>query len=449
MNRLARARLGMTTRIKELAMAFSSTSLFSAFSPKSLQVDSSIVQQSQIVNMNSRIALRTARIVRVPVRHSARRFASTNQQAAAAGGSSGLVGGLAGGAIVFGVSSLRRTPNQAHIIQAGYGYYYYSGARSIVNAASSTKSQFSKLTQNIQESAPEPNEALKWLRSTANSYAAFIPGAKSYVDAAFNDLDKVQANHGKEVEDIVNNAYKELKDATKSGMSVETATKTWEILEKSIKQLGELASDSASEILDNHPQVKEMVGGNLDQLKSMADNYGPEAKKQLEETYQQISDVIKGGVSMQSINKVRQLVQEKSDQMRKFGDEAWKKGMEQAKPYLDKNPQVKEIVEKNQESLRNGNFGELFEKIKEAVSSGSTDQLQQYVKQAGEQYSKMMPNSGGIFDTMQKLQDIAKDHGKEAEEIVKGTYEDIRKILQKRIGEAEKVAAKAGKNAKQ
>jgi cell division septum initiation protein DivIVA len=232
-------------------------------------------------------------------------------------------------------------------------------------------------------------------------------------------------------------------------MSVETASRSWEILEKTIKQLGELASDSAFEILDNHPELKEKVGGNLDQLKGMADNYGPEAKKQLDDTYKQIQDVIKGGVSMESVNKVRQLIQDKTEQMKKFGDEAWKKGMEQAKPYLDKNPQVKEIVEKNADTLKKGNFGELFEKVKEAVSSGNTDQLQQYAKQAGEKYSKMIPGGGdGIFATIQKLQDIAKDHGKEAEEIVKGAYKDIQKILEKRMGEAEKVASKAGKEAK-
>ena len=269
------------------------------------------------------------------------------------------------------------------------------------------------------------------------------------MDSAFDDLDKVQQNHGKEVENIVNNAYKELKNATKSGMSVETASKTWEILEKTIKQLGELASDSASEILDNHPQLKEKVGGNLDQLKSMADNYGPEAKKQLDDTYKEITDMIKGGVSVDSINKVRQLIQDKTEQMKKFGDEAWKKGMDQAKPYLDKNPQVKEIVEENADSLKNGNFAELFEKVKDAVSSGNTEQLQQYAKQASEKYSKMMPSGDGIFSTLQRLQNVAKDHGKEAEEIVKGAYEDIRKILEKRIREAEKLAGKAGKDTKQ
>jgi hypothetical protein len=61
----------------------------------------------------------------------------------------------------------------------------------------------------------------------------------------------------------------------------------------------------------------------------------------------------------------------------------------------------------------------------------------------------MMPSGDGIFSTLQRLQNVANDHGKEAEEIVKGAYEDIRKILETRIREAEKLAGKAGKNAKQ
>merc|ERR1712098_462438 len=160
----------------------------------------------------SRTATRAvARSARTPLRASRQvRFQTTNQQAAKAGGPSGLVGGLAGGGLVF---------------LAGYGYYYFSGAKTIVNAASTSKAQLQKLTQGIQDSAPEPNEALKWLRSTTSQYAAFIPGAKPYVDSAFNDLDKVQAKHGDEVD------------------------KAWSILEKTMSQLGELAKDSAGEII--------------------------------------------------------------------------------------------------------------------------------------------------------------------------------------------------------
>jgi len=62
-------------------------------------------------------------------------------------------------------------------------------------------------------------------------------------------------------------------------MTMETATKSWEIIENTLSQLGQLAADSATDILDNHPEIKEKFGGNLEQLKSMADAGGSEAKK--------------------------------------------------------------------------------------------------------------------------------------------------------------------------
>lgn len=401
-----------------------------------------------------------ARTARAPLRSQVR-FATTNQQAAAAGGSSGLVGGLAGGTLVF----LVRLPFLSHRFptkstQGAYGYYHFSGAKSIVNAASTSKAQFQKLTQGIQDNAPEPNEALKWLRSTTQQYAALIPGAKGYVDSAFNDLDKVQAKHGDEVDKIVSEAYKELKTATKSGMSMETAVKTWNILEKTMAQLGELASDSAGEILDEHPQLKEKLGGGLDQLKGMADSYGPEAKKELDQTYQQIKDVVKGGVSVETISKVKKLIEEKTQKVKQLGDEAWKKGMEQAKPLLEKNPQVKELVEKNADALKQGNAGEVFAKVKDAVSSGNLDSLQDYVKQAGEkaknsglgknieQYAKMIPGGSEILPKLMKLQDVAKTRGEDAEKLLKEAYKEVQSVLTKKTEELEKLADEAKKDAK-
>lgn len=301
---------------------------------------------------------------------------------------------------------------------------------------------------------------MKWLHDTATSYAAFIPGAKGYVDAAFKDLEKVQEKHGKEVENIVQDAYKNLKEATKSGVSVETAAKSWEIVQNALEKLGQLAADSASEILDNHPQIKEKVGGNLDQLKKLADNGGEEAKKELDETYQQIKDLVKGGVGVGSVEKVKKLIQEKTEKIQKLGDEAWKKGLEQAKPYLDKNPKVKQIVEENADSLKQGNFGELFDKVKKAASSGNIDELQEYAKSAGEkakkssvgqgisQYAKLIPGGDEILPKLQKLQDVAQKRGGDAEKILKGAYKDIQEVLQKRIGEVEKLADEAGKDAK-
>jgi hypothetical protein len=279
-----------------------------------------------------------------------------------------------------------------------------------------------------------------------------------FYSTAFNDLDTIEQKHRGEVNDIVSKAYSEMKDATKNGLSVETAQQTWEILQNALKQLGELAGDSASEILDNHPQLKEKVGGNIDQLKGMANSYGPEAKKELDQTYEQIKGVLAGGVGVGTIDKIRQIVQEKVEKVKKMGDEAWKKGMEQAKPFFDKNPKVKELIEKNADALKQGNIAELYEKVKE----GNADTIQEYVKEATEKakeggkgmgkdlekYIKMIPGGDKIFPKLMKLQEIAKKHGDEAEKIMKETYDEIAEVLQKKTGEVEKLGEKAKADAK-
>jgi F0F1-type ATP synthase membrane subunit b/b' len=300
----------------------------------------------------------------------------------------------------------------------------------------------------VKESAPEPNELLKWFRQIVISYAAFIPGAKSYVDSVFDDLDKIEQKHRSEVNKILSNAYSEMREVTQGGLSLEAAQKTWEILEKYLKQLGELGSDSADEILDNRPELKEKAGGNLDQLKSMANSYGPEAKKELDQTYNQIKEAMAGGVGIGTVEKIRQIVQEKSEKVKQIGDEAWKKAMEQAKPYLDQNPQIKEMIEKNQDVLKSGNITELHEKLKE----GNEDQIQDYIKQAMEkaknngigknmeQYMKMIPGGDKIVPALTKLDEVAKKRGDEAQKLLKETYDEVVEVLQNKTKDAEKLA---------
>lgn len=393
----------------------------------------------------SRVVVRSVRQLRnLPIARGSRRYAT---EAPSSGSTSAyspaIIGGLVGGSLVFA---------------GGYTYYHFSGAKTLVSTAHETKAYFDKAKARFSESTPEPNEALQWLRQTATSYAAFIPGASGYVNSAFDDLDAVRAKHGDKVDNVVKQAYGEIKDVTKDkGMSLETATQVWDILQKRLKQIGELAGDAAQDIMNNHPELKEKVGGNLDQLKAMGDKYGPEAKKQVDQTWEQVQDIIKGGVSINTANKIRALVQEKMEVVKKMGDEAWKKGLEQAKPYLDKSPQVKELVEKNADSLKQGNFTELYEKIKDAVSSGSTESIEQYIKTATEKaksagggmagdldkYVKMVPGADKIMPKLSQLQEISQKHGKEAEDLLKSTYDDIQQVLQKRVGEAEKLAQKA------
>ncbi|MCJ1398609.1 hypothetical protein MMC11_001809 [Xylographa trunciseda] len=394
----------------------------------------------------SRAAFRSVRQLRnLPIARASRRYATTGQEASKSSPnySQAIIGGLVGGGIAFA---------------GGYTYYYFSGAKTLVNTAHQTKAYFEEAQERLAKATPEPNEALKWLRSTATTYAAFIPGASGYVNTAFDDLDAVRAKHGGKVDDIVRQAYSEIKAVTKDkGMSMETATQVWEIIQKRLKQIGELASDAAQDILNNHPDIKAKVGGSLDQLKDMGDKFGPEAKKQVDQTWEQIQDIIKGGVSMETANKIRSVVQEKIDVVKKMGDEAWKKGMEQAKPYLDKSPKVKELVENNADSLKQGNFTELWDKIKDAVQSGNTDSIEKYIKSATDkaksqadsmgggldQYFKMIPGADKIMPKLAQLQEISEKHGKEAEDLVKATYDDIQTVVQKRLKQAEDLAKKA------
>lgn len=315
------------------------------------------------------------------------------------------------------------------------------------------------MQKKLNETAPEPNEALQWLRQTATYHARFIPGASRYVETAFDELDAIRAKHGDEVDNIVREAYEELKGVTGKGMTVQTAQEAWDILQKHMKRILDLAGDAASDILNNHPELKSRVGGSLDQLKQMGEQYGPEAKKQVDQTWDQIRDILNSGISVETADKIRKVVQEKTDTVKKTGDEAWDKGMEQAKPYLDKNPKVKELLERNTDSLMQGNMQELWEKVKLAVESGSTKDLENYVnstvnkaKQSGfgrlDQYLNMVPGGGQIIPRLSQFGEVAQKHGQEAEKFTKETVDEISKVLSKKAAQEQELAKKAEREGK-
>ncbi|KAL8937877.1 MAG: hypothetical protein Q9216_004203 [Gyalolechia sp. 2 TL-2023] len=355
-----------------------------------------------------------------------------------------LIGGLAGGAFV---------------LLGGYSYYHLSGAKTLVHTAHETRGTVQKYTQQFKDANPEPSEAIRWLRSSAQSYATLIPGARGYVDAFFDDLDAIHKKHGKEVDNIVKEAYGELKDNVASeGMSMTSALKAWEVLQKYMNRITELAGDASEDILNNHPALKEKVGGNIDQLKQMGESYGPEAKKQVEETWEQVRGILKDGVGANTIPKIQSLVQDNLQKMHEMGDKIWDQGMEKAKPLLDKSPEVKRIVDKNKDELKQGNVQELYENIKESVQAGDTGKLEQYVSdtvskakkstslgEAGglEQYLNMIPGGGEIVPKLTKMKQIAQEQGEEAEKIAKDTVEEIEDVLNKRVSQAQDLAKTA------
>ncbi|PYH30062.1 uncharacterized protein BO87DRAFT_462528 [Aspergillus neoniger CBS 115656] len=406
-----------------------------------------------MMNRSPRVAtrcLRQQRLRQSAGRYRNARFQSSSSSSSSSSGSTGtgssnpaLVGGLSGGLIA---------------IVTGYTWYHFSGARKAVKTMKQTQVYADQVKQGIINNAPEPDKALNWLRDTLKSYAVFLPGVSQHIDTAFDDLEKVKQRHGPEVDSIVRDAYKELKSlGSKGGSNADTAIQALQVLQKSLTRLMELSGDAAGDILDNHPWLQEKVGGGWKQLKEMGEAYGPQAKEEVDKTREQLAGVAKKGFSLASVEEVRKLIQEKSEKLQKLGDEMWQKGLEESKQYLDKNPKVKELVENNADALKKGNVSELWGMVKEAASSGKTEQVEKYVKEKVDQaqqsgsfdlskWADMVPGGSNVLGQLQSLRTLQEKKGKEAENVLKETMDEIQQVLKKRKEQMEKLASEAKKD---
>ncbi|EEA23158.1 conserved hypothetical protein [Talaromyces marneffei ATCC 18224] len=174
-------------------------------------------------------------------------------------------------AIVTGIDIRVRAPLLDHHVR------YTLKIRSACCAVRQTATPFRQRSLSVHPIAeiPEPNDVFRWLRATLSS----IPDARDYVDTAFDDLEKVRKND--------------------------------QDFDKIVKEIFDLVGDGASDSLQTHPGVKEPVGSSYDQLKQMGDGY----------TWQQTSDIIKGGVSVDSAEKLRSPIQDKN-KLHRLEDEA-------------------------------------------------------------------------------------------------------------------------------
>lgn len=393
------------------------------------------------------------------------RFQSTATSSSSSAGTSPYVAGAVGGLIAGGTL---------------YGAYLMtpSGkmARSINKGTKEAAQKYQQAAAKLQEATPTTDETVSYLKDLCYSYVGWFPGGRQYVDTAFNDLEKVRRNHKDEADEILSEALKQFKDVSKAGLSLEAARRGLEVLADVAKKVAALGTDAAGDILENHPQVKEKFGGSIDTLKTMGEQYGPEAKKQVDETWKQLSEVVAGGLSAENLNKARQLLQDKTEQVRKLGDTAWQKGLEEAKPYLDKSPAVKKLVQDNADALRQGNAKELFDRARKAVDSGDSGDLEGYVKKAvdtakgkakakgnstkqeegeGEggltQYLDQMLPAGGSGDIVPKLlqlKEVADHHTDESEKLVRETMDELKKVLESKSERAKKILNKAKQEAK-
>jgi len=149
-------------------------------------------------------------------------------------------------------------------------------------------------------------------------------------------------------------------------------------------------------------------------------------------------------------------------------------GYEQLQPMLEKNPQVKKMLEENKDMLTSGNFAELSSAVTAAVTGGNTLQLEKYIvryvfprfalspmfttdtsysakEKAESSFSSggglssmlsMVPQGGKILPQLQKLQQLAQQHGQEAEQIAKDTLSEIGQVLERRSKQVEGIIQK-------
>lgn len=405
----------------------------------------------------ARAARRAARATPKP-RTTQRRFQSTSPSSSAAPQSShmtsGIIGGVVGASLLYGIFLL--TPSGKAI-------------RKVNNVAKEAEAKYQEAVSTLKAKTPNTDEAINNIKQFCYSYVAWVPGGRQYVDVAFQDLESVREANREETDKLINDAYRKFQDTAKSGLSIESMTKTYEALRDLSEQLAKIAGKSVDQILDNHPELKEKIGGPIDQLKQMGDQYGPEAKKMVNDTWDQVGAVMAGGFSAANIDKIRRLVEEKTQQMKKFGDQAWDKGLEQAKPYFDKNPKLKSLIMDNQDLLKSGDVTGLFNRVKSAAESGDLGSLQEYVKSTVDKAQKTASGSAGkassitgggfaslaqfmggqqggkLKENIQLLSIVIEEHASEGEDLLKETRDELKKLLEDKAKKAQKIVDNAQK----
>ncbi|KAI0082051.1 hypothetical protein K474DRAFT_1655985 [Panus rudis PR-1116 ss-1] len=387
------------------------------------------------------------------------------------------------------------------VLLGAYAYYHFSGAKRAVDTAKSASEYLQQTKASIQENAPKsPNEALEMLRNMVKSYAGVIPGASAYVDTTFDALDEMRESHGEDVNRILNDTYQEISSLVKDSQTVDIATgmKVMEVWRRRTGELNEIAQKAGKNLYgafeQKHPEAAKFFGSRLNELRELAERSGPEAKKVFDDTAEQVRRIMAKGPSPEALNEARELVQSKASQIRevaqKSSQQAWDKALQQASPYLDKVPEIKELISQNASKFvaagaaslgsSKGEAEEVFEKVKEVAEEAGKDgkvkdkqkieELKQFVQRKAEEASQKanaqfvqswetlqewIRSVPGGDEALQKIpefgafSELAKNRGEDAKNLAKETYDDIVKLLQEKSKKASKLAEEAKEETKE
>ncbi|GAA6040684.1 hypothetical protein JCM8097_000875 [Rhodosporidiobolus ruineniae] len=397
--------------------------------------------------------------------------------------SSHLVSGLLGGGLVLG---------------GIYGYYKYTGADKVVSTAHTISSSAKAAKDKLAESTPDSaSEALALVKSIAKSYAAAIPGGAYAVDKTFGELERFANEHGDEAKKVFQDTYADLEKAAKSGKDAPDAVlkALKEAGDKVNKLVGEQASKGWQKLGEEYPQLKQQLGEQGEQLQKLTEKHGPEAKQIATDFYRQASELVaKGGFNAKTYEAVKQLLQEKTDELSAFsqkaGKDAWDAAAKQAGPALEKMPDVKELVEKNLSKVE-GYVGEdrvkvvkeLYSKISDIQSGeGSIEDKTKKAKElveeqlgksskfvalglggavgkAGDiasQVQQYIADKTGLQDLtklfdevdLKALKEVATKRGEDGKKLADETYQEIKKILEEKSKKAKELAESTKEEAK-
>merc|ERR1711939_58280 len=419
-----------------------------------------------------RPALRQAAVRRQFAHKPIRRGYATAGQAEAPG-SSHLAAGVAGGAVV---------------ILAGYGYYYFSGAKTAVDSVRTVSQTAKDVKNKAVQSIPSPKAMIGFIRSAVHTYAAAIPGAGYLVDSTFDQLDTIAEKHGPEVEKIIKDVYNDISKAAQKGGD-KTSDQIMAAVQEAVSKMQKLASQTADStlkpLMDKNPQLKSAINDSLGELQHFGDRYGPEARKIADDTINQLKQLSDKGLNAESLTKASSLVQEKLQQIKDLGakasSEAYQKAAESARPYLEKAPEVKKYLEGQLDGLKEYVGGDgiklinsTYEELESAGKKGDTKQLmkiaqekvaelQKLAKEQGGKLANKATEKAGSFPGADKLlasagipgladlgqlRKLAAEKGGDFEKLLNETAEELKQLLEKKGKQAKELSSQTVDEAK-
>ncbi|KAF8438307.1 hypothetical protein BGX38DRAFT_1144975 [Terfezia claveryi] len=329
-----------------------------------------------------RPALRSGQLTRIaPARRPAgRRFQSTTiRDWASDATQSPLVAGFAGGFVAL----------------AGvYIWYHVSGTAKVMKTLRSTAETVERMKETVKEKlseAPASNQALKYIRNAARSYANLLPGeAKEKMDSAFDQLeDFASGPRAEEVQNLVNETYAEVRKIfNEGGFDAHTAEMLKDVLEDKGKKLRRLVGDVGQQLLDKTPGLQDALkrsgaGNALSDITKIAKETGPEATKVVQDMYRELEQLLEGqsltgaATDPTTIYKAVTIIQNKSDQVRRLGQKATEQAWNEAYGDLLSNKDglldllpgnVRDFMKENAEGLKRaalqtGSVGGVYEVI--------------------------------------------------------------------------------------